>query len=104
MRPSHALADQRRETRDEVHVRIRALGGDARPVTLLVVNLSPHGLMARVNEGHETGERLRLTMPTGGTIAAEVRWSLGGRIGVRFDRPFDLAAYYELLATVLKAK
>ena len=83
---------------------MRALGGDAQPVTLLVVNLSPHGLMARVNGSHEAGERLRLTMPTGGTIAAEVRWSLGGRVGIQFDQAFELAGYYEILAAVLKAK
>jgi hypothetical protein len=102
VRSTNALKDDRREDRDEVHFRMRAFGGDAQPVTLLVVNLSPHGMMARVNEPHEAGERMRLMMPTGGSVAAEVRWSLGGRAGIQFDKVIDLASYYELLAVVLK--
>jgi hypothetical protein len=37
-----------------------------------------------------------------GVIVAEVRWSLGGRIGCELDRPIGMAEYYELLSALLK--
>ena len=36
------------------------------------------------------------------SVAAEVRWSLGGRIGCELDRPIGMAEYYELLAALLR--
>ncbi|TGX44738.1 PilZ domain-containing protein [Sphingomonas naasensis] len=90
--------------RDDVHYRARAFGPDARQLSFLVVNISPHGLMARCDTPFQTGDRLRLVLPVAGTVAAEVRWSLGGRLGCQFDRAIDLAAYYELIAQLLKSK
>lgn len=98
-----AVADDRREMRDEVHYRARAFGPDARQLNFLVVNVSPHGLMARCDAPLKTGDRLRVILPGTGSLGAEVRWSLGGRVGCRFERAIDLATYYELLATLLKA-
>lgn len=98
-----APADDRRLIeRDEVHYRARAFGPDAQPVTLLIVNVSPHGLMARCDKPFAEGDRMRVTLPAVGVVAAEVRWSLGGRLGASFDTAIDLAAYYELLAQMLK--
>jgi PilZ domain-containing protein len=97
-------ADHRSEDRDEVHYRARAIGGDARQHTLLVVNISPHGLMGRCDSMVAEGERLQVQLPVIGTIAAEVRWSLGGRIGCQFDKPVDLAGYYEMVAAMLRGK
>ena len=99
-----AMADDRRELRDEVQYRARAFGPDARQLGFLVVNLSPHGLMARCETPFEVGDRLRVVFPGIGSLVAEVRWSLGGRVGCRFERAIDLASYYELLATLLKAR
>ncbi|MDP5278172.1 PilZ domain-containing protein [Sphingomonas sp. DG1-23] len=99
-----ALADDRQEMRDDVHYRARAYGPDARQLTFLVVNLSPHGLMARCDTPFETGDRLRIVLPVAGTLVAEVRWSLGGRLGCQFDPAIDLASYYELVAVLLKGK
>lgn len=98
-----AFADGRRETREEVHFHARAFDGDGQPVTLLVVNLSQHGLMARCNEDHSVGERMRIMLPQLGTVASEVRWALGGRVGIQFDRALEPASYYILLSTALKA-
>lgn len=103
VRATAADTDRRTADRDEVHYRARAFGPDAQPVTLLVVNISPHGLMARCDSDFAERDRLRLTLPVIGPLAAEIRWSLGGRIGVSFDQPIDLASYYELLAQMLKA-
>ncbi|WP_447726431.1 PilZ domain-containing protein [Sphingomonas koreensis] len=98
-----ASADDRRLIeRDEVHYRARAFGPDAQPVTLLIVNISPHGLMARCEKPFAEGDRMRVTLPAVGVVAAEVRWSLGGRLGASFDTAIDLASYYELIAQLMK--
>lgn len=96
------IDDQRSEARDEVHFRARGFGGDARALSMLVVNLSPHGLMARCDDAFAPGERLRITLPVVGVVVAEVRWALGGRVGCRFDAGIDRASYYELLAAMLQ--
>ncbi|MBN8807561.1 MAG: PilZ domain-containing protein [Sphingomonas sp.] len=97
-----AYSEKRELPRDEVDYRARACGGDAQTVWLQVVNLSAQGLMARVSGDRPIGERLRVTLPVVGTIVAEVRWSLGGRIGCELDRPIGMADYYELLAALLR--
>lgn len=99
-----AYNEVRREEREEVHFRAKAFGPDARPLTLLIVNLSPHGMMARCDKEYEVGQRIRVTLPVVGVLVAEVRWALGGRIGCQFDQAIDLAHYYELIAILLKSK
>ena len=99
-----AYADVRREDRDEVHYRVKAIGPDARPLNLLIVNISPHGMMARCETCFEVGDHIRMTLPAVGMVAGEVRWSLGGRIGCQFDAAIDLAGYYELAAVMVKSK
>lgn len=94
--------DRRLVERDEVHYRARAFGPDAQPVTLLIVNISPHGLMARCEKPFAENDRMRVTLPAVGVVAAEVRWSLGGRLGASFDTAIDLASYYELIAQLMK--
>ena len=97
-----AFSEKRDVPRDEVDYRARAFGGDAQPVGLQVVNLSAQGLMARVAGDRPVGERLKINLPVVGTVIAEVRWSLGGRIGCELDRPIGMADYYELLAALVK--
>ena len=97
-----AYAEIRRENRDEVHYRARAFGPDAKQHTLLVVNLSPHGLMARCDSCFEIGDRVRIQLPIVGVVIAEIRWSLGGRLGAQFEQAIDLAGYYELIASLLR--
>jgi hypothetical protein len=94
--------DRRLVERDEVHYRARAFGPDAQPVTLLIVNISPHGLMARCEKPFAEGDRMRVTLPAVGVVAADIRWSLGGRLGASFDTAIDLASYYELIAQLMK--
>ncbi len=103
VRDTAADTDRRTTARDEVHYRARVFGPDAEPHTLLVVNVSPHGLMARCEHDFAEGDRLRVMLPVVGVAPAEVRWALGGRLGVSFDTAVDLASYYELLAQMLKA-
>ncbi len=99
-----AYRDDRLVGRDEVHYRARAFGPDARPLHLLVVNISALGLMARCDADYGAGDRLRITLPVLGVVVAEIRWALGGRIGCELDRPIDLADYYELLAHLIRAR
>jgi hypothetical protein len=98
-----AYADDRMADRDEVHHRARGITRDGRTLPLLIVNLSPHGMMARCEAPIEAGETIRLTLPLVGTVIGEVRWALGGRLGCMFPRPIPIAGYYELIALLLKA-
>jgi len=97
-----ALAEIRRETRDEVQYRTHALGSGAKRHTIVIGNISPHGLMGRCKSACEVGERLEVELPVVGAIAAEVRWAVGGQIGAQFDAPIGLAHYYALVATLLR--
>lgn len=97
-----ATAEDRREDRDEVHHRTRAIHVDGRVLQLLVVNISPSGFMARCEAAAAEGDTLRITLPGVGVLPARIRWSLGGRIGCELDRPIRLADYYELLAALLR--
>lgn len=99
-----SVTEHRVLPRDEVHYRVRAFGPDARQVSLLLVNLSARGLMARGDVPYHVGERMRITLPVVGVVVAEIRWSLGGRIGCELDQPIDLPDYYNLLAAMLRAR
>lgn len=93
-----AVADDRCEMRDDVHYRARGFGPDARQHNLLVVNVSPHGLMARCDHEFDVGARVRVVLPLLGARVAEVRWALGGRIGCQFELPVERADYHEMVA------
>jgi hypothetical protein len=91
--------DERLEPREPVFHRTHGTSGAAR-FPLTVVNLSPGGLMARLDPALEPGALLRVALPVVGPVEAEVRWALAGRIGCRFLRPIDPVAYPQLLASV----
>lgn len=84
--------------RDETWRRIRVADAAGARLPILVVNLSPQGAMARVDEPVATGDRLMLDLPVIGPRAAEIRWSLGGRIGCKFEKPIEAADYPRVLA------
>ena len=94
--------ESRAGARDEVHYRARAFGPDAAQLSLLIVNLSAAGLMARADLPYRVGERLRVSLPVVGVVVAEIRWALGGRIGCALDTPIPLADYYGVLAVMLR--
>ena len=89
--------DDRAEPRDEVFLRTRIRLADTRVVAATVVNLSPHGLMARTDVDVAVGEWLTVTLPVIGTVAAAVRWSLGGRIGCQLEHAIEPRQYRALL-------
>lgn len=80
-----------------MHHRTRALATDGRDLAMVVVNISPNGLMARCDERVEAGTRVHVRLPGIGPVLAEVRWALGGRIGCEFQQSIAPAAYYALL-------
>lgn len=103
MASSARLVDERSEAREEVHYRTRANRANGLPVDLLVVNISACGLMARSDASFAVGDRLRVRLPAVGQVPAEVRWSLGGRIGCQLDQMIPLADYFQLLAAMARA-
>ncbi|MBB3588738.1 PilZ domain-containing protein [Sphingomonas sp. BK481] len=94
--------ETRSEPRDEVMHRTQATNGTGSAFKLILVNVSPSGLMARCDGVLDAGERLHVRMPIVGDILAHVRWSLGGRIGCAFDRSIPPKAYYAMLAAMLR--
>lgn len=93
--------EHRTEPRDEVNHRARATDLAAGcPLPMLVVNLSPSGMMARCEVPLAPGDRLRVALPGAGTRVAAVRWALGGRIGCAFEEPIGLAEYVTALAAM----
>jgi len=86
----HDFIDKRTHTRVPVFHRTRAAGADGQPLSLVVVDLSASGLMARCDHRLSAGERLWVDLPGVGTRSAMVCWSLGGRIGCEFEAPINL--------------
>jgi hypothetical protein len=93
----HQSADERSEPREPVLHRTRLTGPDGAERTVTLVNVSPSGFMARCDHNWSEGEQVTLALPRLGKVAAEIRWSLGGRIGCRLRRPLGLADYHALL-------
>ncbi|RHW17279.1 PilZ domain-containing protein [Sphingomonas gilva] len=97
------VSEARRDMREDVHFRTRAIMADGRSVELLVVNVSARGLMARCDDARIGPEqKIVVRLPGAGGVIGEVRWALGGRIGVEFDEMIELARYLQMLAEVLK--
>jgi hypothetical protein len=92
--------EDRAEPRDEVLHRSRMTLADRRAIAVTVVNLSPNGMMMRADVEVATGERIEVALPVVGTVAATVRWSLGGRLGCELFHPVDARRYHALLHAI----
>lgn len=103
-RSAVAFADERQLVRDEVHFRTRGFGPNGDPFNMLIVNISAQGLMARCEVPYVVDDRIKIMLPVVGVVMAEIRWSLGGRIGCELRETIDLADYYDVLAVLLRAK
>mgnify|MGYP003577686272 CR=1 FL=1 len=53
-------------------------------------NISCGGAMLECAQDLPIGARVRLDLADAGLVDAEVRWSLGGQIGISFDETFDV--------------
>jgi len=98
---SRASREDRTSDRDEVHFRVKGFGPDATRIDLVIVNVSIRGLMARCETGYQPGDRISTTLPVIGPVIAEIRWSLGGRIGCELEKVIDRAVYDEMLKAML---
>jgi hypothetical protein len=102
MLAARVQVDRRQSERDEVFYRTRASTPGLGSFPVQVVNISANGFMVRAEAELPVGQPLSIRLPVIGEVKAEVRWSLGGRIGCQFARMIDLAHYLELLAALLK--
>ncbi|WCM28821.1 PilZ domain-containing protein [Sphingomonas sp. QA11] len=98
---SHPFQEKRVDERIPVFHRTRATGPDGQALSLVIVDLSANGLMARCDAQLAPGEWLQIMLPLIGTCRARLRWSLGGRIGCEFDQPIGPEQYGELLAMLV---
>ena len=94
--------ERRDDDREEVFYRTRASAAAPGSFPIQVVNISPHGFMARAEAEPPVGTALSVRLPIIGEVEAEVRWSLGGRIGCQFARAIELAPYLELLGAMAR--
>lgn len=94
------FSEVRSEPRDEVHYRSRAMLADRRSIPILIVNLSPHGLMIRSEAEVSVGEWMKVQLPVIGEAQVAVRWALGGRIGCQLERAIASNRYHLLLGAM----
>ena len=73
-----------------------SVAGRPRPIRL--VNVSSHGFMGECPAGVPLRARVSLELPGIGALAASVRWSVGRRVGGRFDTPLNEAQLSEALS------
>ncbi|MDB5706882.1 MAG: pilus assembly protein PilZ [Sphingomonas bacterium] len=99
---SHGFSEKRVDARIPVFHRTRAVGPGGQPLSLVIVDLSASGLMARCDVVLPAGSPIQITLPAIGVHSAVVRWSLGGRMGCELDEPISLENYYELLTALAR--
>jgi len=64
----------------------RAGGAD---IAVTVRNLSTRGMMAECALAFSRGEPVEIELPGIGTVAGNVAWMTGGRVGATFAAPID---------------
>jgi hypothetical protein len=99
----HSFHEKRVDDRIAVFHRTRAIGPEGRPLSLVIVDLSVSGMMARCDIAFVPGVQIDVTLPVIGVHPARVRWSLGGRIGCVFCPALALDDYYALLMSLTQA-
>ncbi len=92
--------EDRVEPRDETLCRTWLFDAAGARHAVTVVNLSLNGFMARSDAALASGERVVLTLPVVGDRTAEIRWSLGGRVGAKFAQELPAALYPCALAAM----
>lgn len=92
-----AHANDRREDREQVHHRTVATTAAGASLALLVVNISPNGLMARCDQPVEPDTVVTFRFPGMAAVTAEVRWTLGGRLGCEFAQTIPINSYFAVL-------
>lgn len=97
-----AETDQRNAAREEVFYRTRGTSPRSGAIQMQVVNISACGFMARTEGDFDVGDIIQLRLPVVGSVSAEIRWALGGRVGGQFEHMIDLAPYLSLLTEMVR--
>ena len=93
-------AEKRRSPRTEIFLKTTLSVGRKSPMTAQIVNISPHGFMARVQSEVLRNESVSVRLPVVGQVQAGIAWVLGNRIGCNFETPFEEPAYADLIAAI----
>ena len=80
-------------------IRMATLRWNGLSVPVRLRNISSGGALLESERGLAPGANVELELPGCGALAAEVRWSQSGRLGIRFAEEFDLGT----LATVKRS-
>ena len=75
-------------------------GPDGQALSLVIVDLSQKGLMARCDQDLAREARIQVNLPGIGMCYAVVRWSLGGRIGCELEEHIELEDYHAALSAL----
>lgn len=70
-----------------------------RPRAITLINMSSHGFMGECPAGVPLRSRVSLELPGLDPLGACVRWSVGRRVGGRFDTPLSDAQLADALAS-----
>lgn len=83
--------DRRTASRRELHLRLTSLDGKQAAANVVVLDLSPTGVLLETSTRLTTGETLQINLPHAGFRKAEVVWTSGEFVGCRFDEPISSA-------------
>ncbi len=100
MHEPYQLAEQRARDRVSVFHRTRMVGPDGQALSLVIVDLSQKGLMARCDQDIAREARIQVNIPGIGMCHAVVRWSLGGRIGCELEEQIAIEDYHAALSAL----
>jgi len=76
--------DRKDRARSNVPATLHRRDGSSEPA--FVTNLSDEGCRIESASRLEIGERLKIAIPRVGELAAQIRWTVNGSAGARFDR------------------
>ena len=89
--PADGVRDREAE-RHAVSLPVRLKPEGVRVITVALGDISATGLMARTDEPIPLGSTVCIELPAAGNVQGRVRWTVGGRVGVRFAMPIDVDA------------
>jgi hypothetical protein len=92
-----SVTDMRRAARHPVDYPVIGEHRQRGDVHLHIVNLSPHGFMAKGNHGLDRGDRITIRIPVVGRIESHMIWAVDERSGFQFERIIRLEDFLELI-------
>jgi hypothetical protein len=95
-----SIPDMRRAARHPVDFPVIGEHRGMGDVHLRIVNISPHGFMAREAPQLGRGERLVIRLPAIGRIEAHLIWSTTDRAGFQFERVLRFDDFMNVIDTL----